>query len=541
MAEDAISMLRKGNPGFLFCTNDSKNDENHKGSSNDTEYTHLENGTPAIDQILSKAGFQGFHYCIFFCFGFFIFAEGFYLTLIPSTMIPFKEYYQVDDLLVCFITSFLFISFGVASLITPYFSSKLSRKTILTIAAIVHIPFGMALSSFQRLEIFMLSILVIGFSLGLSVPLLNNSLAEILPINNRAFALIFVWIFFVFAQLFYPISMTFLMPKLESSNLPDVFKLGTTVISILLILTLLLFEDSPRNLLIIQQYDQAFNILESLLKQKLSQRTKRVLIESSKSDVLNQNTKEPIENVEANLQENNNQNAMQDSQYESCPIENNGKSIIKQLTKIFDRDKYLVLTLITATLWCINAIIFYGPSLILTLTIQKIDNMDNPDEISESISRYSTDVFKTLYFYSTASLFCLLLSAVMAELTFFGRKNTLICSYAISTFISALIIIFPHSFKILIGILSLFASVGFNVIGSFSSELFSTDVRDSAIGFFFFCNRIGAVSSQFVFLVLFNIYYLLPYILLTFLTLAATLLSVLYPFDTLGKPLDTIH
>lgn len=541
MAEEAINMLRKGNTGFLFCGNDTKNGDDQKNNSNETEYTHLDNGTPAIDQILSKAGFQSFHYSIFFCFGFFIFAEGFYLTLIPSTMIPFKEYYQIDDLLVCFITSLLFISFGVASLITPYFSSKLSRKTILTIAAIVHIPFGMALASFQRLEVFMLSILVIGFALGLSVPLLNNSLAEILPINNRAFALIFVWIFFVFAQLFYPISMTFLMPKLESSNLPDVFKLGTTAISILLILTLLLFEDSPRNLLIIQQYDQAFNILESLLKQKLSRRTKRVLIESSKSDVLNKkNGMDPIENVEANLQESNH-NILHESQYDSCPTENTGKSIIKQLSKIFDREKYLALTLITATLWCINAIIFYGPSLILTLTIQKIDNMENPDEISESISRYSTDVFKTLYFYSTASLFCLLLSAVMAELTFFGRKNTLICSYAVSTVISALIIVFPQSFKILIGILSLFASVGFNVIGSFSSELFSTDVRDSAIGFFFFCNRIGAVSSQFVFLVLFNVYYLLPYILLSVLCLAATFLSILYPFDTLGKPLDTIH
>ncbi len=516
----------------------------------DCEETFIHNeksNLPIIDQIFSLVGFGSLQYACFFSFGFFLFAEGFYMSLIPSTMIVFKEFYDADDTTVCIVTSLLFISFAISAILSSVLSSKYSRKSILLITLILHIPFGIVLSSVNSLDVAILSMFMIGFGMGLAIPLLNNNLAEVLTINLRAFTMIFVWIFFVLAQLYYPLAMTFIMPNLEAKNLPTLLKLGTTVVSMLLVCGYIMFKDSPRNLLLIKDYDNAFKLLEENLGKPISKSTKHALIDSSISDVVKQdkNSSHNSDNSntsEAIHQEANEHNTNPANEDEELSSKNKtGKYIFKQVAKLFN-DSYLKISIITCILWFINANIFYGPSLILTLTIQKLTQMnEDPSITPENDKEIETqEVFKELYFYTTASLVCLLMSAVLAEINSFGRKKTLILSYTGATVVSIFILIFPESLKVLIVFLALFASIGFNVIGSFTAELFSTDVRDTALGLCFFFNRIGAVSSQFLFLKLFRIDILLPYVLLSILTFGAAVCSFLYPFDTLGRPLDMI-
>ena len=540
---------------------DKKQEEDIKIKINNlgNVFVHHENSKlPIIDQIYSQIGFGSLQYSSFFAFGFFLFAEGFYMSLIPSTMIVFKEFYDADDTTVCIVTSLLFVSFAIACIVASVLSSKFQRKSILLLTLILHIPFGIVISCTHSLDICILCLFMIGFGMGLAIPLLNNNLAEVLTINLRAFTMIFVWIFFVLAQLFYPLSMTFIMPNLEVQNLPTILKIGTTIVSMLLIAGFILFKDSPRSLLLIKDYDSAFKILEDSLGMQLSNKTKHALMDSSSSDVVGSlNTNLTQKNADAsnltdaniidlpaaNLVEENNQanvnNEAYDEDVHTKIIDN--KSLLKQARKLFN-PSYLKITIITGSLWFINANIFYGPSLILTLTIQKLAQMNEDPSFSPEASKEveNQEVFKELYFYTTAGLICLLLSAVLAEINIFGRKNTLIVSYSCATVVSILILIYPSSLKVLIVFLALFASIGFNVIGSFTSELYSTDVRDTALGMCFFFNRIGAVSSQFLFLKLFRIDMLLPYVILSILTFIASICSYLYPFDTLGRPLDMI-
>lgn len=508
------------------------------------EFSHVDNGIPIIEQIFSYKGFGRMQYSMFFSFGFYVFAEGFYVLLIPSTLIIFKKVHDIDDLTACVATSLLFISFGLACFFSSILSSKISRMKILLASSIIHIPLAIIFAWVESIESFMVLFVLIGLTLGVSMPILNNTYAEVLGINLRAFALIFVWIFFVFAQLYYPVSMSIFLPDLNPKEFSIIIKVGSCLVSVLLLISTYLYHDSPRNLLVQHDYEEAFKALEKVLGMPLSEKTKDCLKESTKTDVVNQSLCDKSDGsikTDGNVNNNNSDNSVisanDEARQDTINNEHKDKSIKRQLRKLFDKDIYLRLTILTASLWLINSFIFYGPSLILTLTIERVSEGQKLE--LESIDT-KNEIFTSLFFYSAASLLCILLSAFMAEVSFLGRKNTLIICYTCSSISAVFIVCFPEKFKILAGILSLFASVGFSVIGSFSSELFSTDVRDTAIGLFFFCNRAGAVASQFLFLYLFKVYYLLPYIILIILTFLASVCSYLYPFDTLGRPLDTI-
>lgn len=619
MNDENFNLIYKNNHSNQLNYNNSNLKSNYYKNAIEEKkselFTHSEESElPIIDQIFSYSGFGSLQYNCFFAFGFFLFGEGFYLLLIPSTMIVFKEYNLLNENQIATITSLLFVSFGLAAALTSILTSKFSRKILLLITVLIHVPAGILVSFVNNIHVFSTGLILIGFGMGLSIPILNNTLAEVLTINLRAFALIFVWIFFVMAQMFYPIIMTFVMPNLESNYFPVLLKIGTSFVSIFLISGYLLYKESPRNCLVLNDYDKAFKILEWNMNKRISIKTKLALIKSTKSNLiddtqilngasffdedgnlLNDNSfdvennanisynklvKESIENLRKteNLsnfktKKNNNNNTNYEDEIlsdnnndinnknttikkdeegnslasidEKVLIKNTktkNKKFFKLISKLFSSKEYARLTIITSILWFVNAIIMYGPSLILTLTIQKITKMNIGSELTEEDNKTAVnqEVFKELYFYATSSLICLLLSAILAEINLFGRKNTLIIAYFLGTIIAIAILIFPSVFKIWIILLSLFVSIGFNVIGSFSAELFSTDVRDTAIGFFFFANRIGAVCSQFIFLKLFMIDYLLPYVVLSGLTLIAAICSCLYPFDTLGRPLDMI-
>lgn len=475
---------------------------------------------PIIEQIFNKTGFSNLQIRNFFAFGFILFVEGFYLTLIPSTMIQLKNFYSIDDYFVCAMTSSLFLSVGLGNITSSVLSSKYSRSKVIGLSLSIYLPCCLILTNINNIQAFVTCFVASGFAIGLAVPVSNNTLAEVLPIKYRAFNLIIVWSFFVIAQMYFPVSMSLSIFYYEKVRYDYIIKGGSLICLILLSIAFLIHTESPRNLLITKQYDLAINLIEYNIGGKLSQDVIDILT-NSESSVMHANPKAE------------------------------SHSVAQQIKKLFQKD-YNFLTVITASLWCINAIIFYGPSLIFTMTIQKLSELydlkgidkitlfsNQPHSASLRMDIEQKIIFELL-FYSFSSLICLIISSMLAEIKFLGRKTTLIYSYSLAFIFGIMLLVNPENFKIMFVCLSFFATIGFNVSASYSLELFSTDIRDTAMGLFFTCNRVGAVASQFVFLSLFKIETMLPYYLLTAFTGLAAICSCLFPYDTLDKPLDII-
>lgn len=661
------------------------------------EYNNLSD-IPVIDQIFEKTGYGKLQIRVFFSFAFLIFSEGYHLLFFPSTMIVARKYFNINDNLICIINSLLFVSIGIGNILSSLLSSKLTRKNVLAITLAIYIPSSMIMALYKSLMFFAICFIINGFAIGISVPLVNNTLVEVLPIKYRGFLLIFVWCFFTMSQLIIAILMSVFMPNFETKQFYYVLMIGTFLTILLNIVSYFIYIESPRSLLIGRNYVNAIKLLEYNLGYKISMQTKQKLMQDYDDfDVLKKHQGNKIknidvnENVSKNSLDNNNSSKLNRSsllnhnnsaqnlknintslsksnlEVKTISIESSKKlypnSILKSkgdilinkdykhlascssdssefenscisstysdyelkekssphlFKKLFDKN-YRKITIITSILWFVNAVLFLGPSLIITLTMQeinknyKISNSNNynlnfakapiydiinyvADSNTSNNFKYDFDlnkcflqkdcvsndtsnvykeknyiknnkiiinknyinnnlsehyvlnenthfdsIIKSLFIVSISTFFCIIVSAILTELDILGRKNTLVCCYGLSAIFVSLILINSINFKIYFVIFNLFAAIGFNVCGSYSLELFSTDVRDTAIGFFFFFNRLGGVISQFVFLNLFRINFILPYYILLGYTIIAFVLCTQYPYDTGNKPLDYCH
>eukprot|EP00340_Litonotus_pictus_P011156 CAMPEP_0170536406 /NCGR_PEP_ID=MMETSP0209-20121228/102132_1 /TAXON_ID=665100 ORGANISM="Litonotus pictus, Strain P1" /NCGR_SAMPLE_ID=MMETSP0209 /ASSEMBLY_ACC=CAM_ASM_000301 /LENGTH=449 /DNA_ID=CAMNT_0010837769 /DNA_START=555 /DNA_END=1905 /DNA_ORIENTATION=+ len=444
----------------------------------------------------------------------------------------------------------------------------------------------------KMVEVFTAAYVLVGLSLGLVVPIMVNSMTEVTPIYLRAFTVTFVWIFFTLAQFMTPYLLSVFMPSLESENMSVVLTIGIIATCVAFTISIIIYQETPRHLLYVKRNEEAFEGLEKLLSKKLTEEAKQQLIISNdfnrKKDSMNEGQNEadhmnPIKEEnsiegsgsgsEAKQEESDNQKnesleqrEIKEAQEEIKPPmaksgldecidlvngnTNEGKNLNRspasdessKFSKLFS-DDYLKITIISSILWLINAMIFYGPSLILTVTIEKLSRIYNLREQATELDiakSANADVVNSLYYYALAAGISLSFSSCLAEVKFFGRRGSMICAYALGAVSGTFMIIFPNKFIIFFLVMSFFTTIGYNIMGSYTSELFSTDVRDTAMGFFFFTNRIGAVVSQFLFLQLFKINISIPYIILCLLSLIGSICSCLFPYDTLGKSLDVI-
>lgn len=530
---------------------------------------------PVIDQIHSYVGYGRVQFLQFFVSGFIFFSEGFFLTMIPSVIIPMKEYFKINDLVICIINMMMFIFLAIGNLLGSHLSGNLTRKNLFLVALLFKIPCSILILLSRSLEVFTASFVIIGLSLGLIVPVAMNNLTEIIPIYMRAFTITFVWCFFCLAQFLTPLLLSTFMPTLNHENLFTVISIGIIFSNVFMILSFILFQESPRHLLFEGKSDEAFSLLEKMMKLKLNEKTKEKLIKETNLIISETEKKISSNNNSNNIEEDINIcnidklidiNDHEKKNNELFPhtiinIENNendhfinagDKQDLKKASKNFSFDsnlkklfseKYKNITVITASLWFINSMIFYGPSLILTVTIEKLSRYYNLRQETNEMNiakNANSDVVNSLYYYALAALISLTFSAFISEIKYFGRRGSIIVTYFFGFVSGSFMIIIPNKFIVFYLGMSFFTTIGYNIMGSYTSELYSTDIRDSALGFFFFVNRVGALISQILFLQFFKMSLNIPYIILFLLSLLASLLSCSYPYDTLGRSLDSV-
>lgn len=555
---------------------------------------------PILDQMHTYTGYGKLQIKQFFCAGFIFFSEGFFLTLIPSCIIPIKEYFSIKDFQICVINILIFFSLALGNILIPQLTQRFTRRQIYIVAFLLKVPCCIILMSTRMVEVWAASYILIGLSLGLVVPLSMNIMAEFMPIKYRAFTITFVWIFFTLAQLMTPILLSIFMPNLEAGQMGNIFMVGSTITCLLMFISIIIYTETPRHLLFMHRNDEAFDILEIMINKQISNEDKLRLINEnnySKKEERQENYNDSDNNaidVKSNIEHishNNNKkdndiNNKLDINYETISASNihntsnqlnrednyndiimklsnnnNNNNINKEiqqqkdsydclsksnnestLDKLF-APKYFKISVISTILWSINAMIFYGPSLILTVTIDQISQYYNESlgtDNQQSLVNSKNEIVKSLFLYAIAAGFSLTLSACLTEIKFFGRRGSMIWAYFSGFIAGSFMLVFPDHFIYFFLLMSFFTTIGYNIMCSFTTELYSSDIRDTAMGFFFFMNRLCSVISQFVFLQLFHINFFIPYSILILLSLGGSICALMFPYDTYGKSLDII-
>ena len=415
--------------------------------------------------------------------------DGLYLTLVSNMFITIRELFHVNYFQLMITSSLIFISIALGALSIGIFLRYLTRRTLWLISTFNICIWHLVLSLSSNFTIFCISRFIISFLLGVSTPIIIVTCLEYLPIQNRGLIITSLNFGNCTGQIFTLIAMLYFMPNYEPFGYTKVLLLSWIIPLVTLILFYFCFEDSPRNLILNNKYEEAFDILERICGRSITEEEKRTIIKDTTEGV--------NKNIKANYSE------------------------------LFNL-KYLKNTIIFGLMCIVSGFLYYGPMLIINPTLEKLN-----------IFKSNYDIIILMISISVVANLGNFIGGILVEVKSLGRKNTIILFLVLSLVITGLICISLNAFIYLACLNGLCIIVILRVTQTFSNEFYPTKIRQIFYGLFLCCMRIGTIISQFSILVLFNMDIRYPYILTACVICFGFILSFMLPSDTYLKPLDS--
>jgi MFS family permease len=453
---------------------------------------------PLMDKLVEELGYTKPHYLIIIFTWLIFFIEGIHVTLISNMFIPIQKYFELQDFMMSLISSLLFLSVGLGSLLTMKTVLIGKRNSTIILYTLLIFVISLLMGIFKNFYLFITLRFILGVCLGAVRPLIFNLLCEYLPIKYRSFFMILSTSSFYLGAIFSNVVMLIIMPNLEPEKIFTVFFIISIPTLIIGIILFLMLEESPRYLIINNHEDEGFIILEKILQKEVSYEERKIIV--------------------FQLKEN-----------------DNNKNVENSFSGIFNY-KFRLVTIILIILWMINAYIVYGGSLALSLTLKYIEEL-NGGKKNLSVNENLQIIKKQILVY-VITLPGSLLAAVMTETKFFGRKMTIFSGFLLMGIFNTISVIDVKRFHIYNGISGFFNALSFCGCGTFSSEYYPTKIRDFAVAFLNFTARIAALSSQFIAVWLYKIHYLGMFYSVILVCIIATFITFILPYDTYRKPLD---
>jgi MFS family permease len=443
-----------------------------------------------MDKIFNKYGYGWITWKNFILSFLVLTLEGFHMTFFGNMIIPLRTYFNVEEKEMQLISSFFFIFVGIGSFATGYLTEKFHRMRIMYIGLAMIALCHFAMSFTSTVLVFTSLSMVIGMCMGIIVPISFNLMTEYLPIHYRSIMLTSVWFGYGIGQLYILLIMLFIMPNYEIKELPLTILLSSTLSIFCLLISLFWLRDSPRNLILIDEYEEAFHIVELLHGERLTESEKQLLIIQTKGS--------HIEHEDVSVSE------------------------------MFSAELKLT-SILLIFIWVIYAFVFYGPYLISSLTMH---------ELGQESSGTNRDIIIKQIIIGLLNLPTNALGGLFSEIPWLGRNKTTNISMLIAIVFNVLIYANSNNFEIHFGLYMAFNAIAFNVNTTYSCEIYPTRIRDIAIGFLFFLSKIGAGVSQFMYIWLHTLDLWAPYHVTTAFCALSVILIFFLPIETYGRPLD---
>lgn len=463
--------------------------------SSDTPVVYKYQTFSDIDDFFERVGYGKFQFTSILLSFFVISIEGIQLTLVSNMFIPMQHYYQMSNISMDFASALIFIGVGIGSALIGFFITAVTTRVVITKVVMAIMIIVLLGSSFiNNAGYYFFSRIVTGFCCGIQIPIVLNVLCEILPVKKRTFCLTSIWSSFGIGQCIPPIFMMIFMPNYEFDMIPIVFILIWFYTFGVGILFMAFFFDSPRNLYMTNRPIEGKKIVDEMALEIGE------VLPPTASKLLSKYYKRG-ENL-----------------------------LIKKITICYIfKSHYLLTSLILLFLWIVNAMLFYGPLFVYSLTMRKLGIAD------------SYFIILSLIVGGIVGVIILVGVAYFSETkeTGIGIKYLSLICYAIITLDSVFITVFPNQLYVWIAFLFFFVSAVSNAISTYTSSIYPTKMRDHALGFFYSITRVGGFASNFLFLYLFNVNPMLPYYVVLGLSAGSFVLTLFLKMDPSGKTLDS--
>jgi len=376
-----------------------------------------------------------------------------------------------------------------------FLSKNIKRFNLLFYGTSIVFVCNLLMSFSSSLVVYTILRCFIGFFLGVNIPLILCILTEYLPVHYRSFALSMIWTPFCLGTLYQLLVVYLVMPDLAADKTLDVLFYISFPSMITAIIYFMFLKDSPRNLIINDRTEEAFEILRNIGDAELTQEEKQKVVTEVK--------------------------------YGENKLYTEGSILSMFNPKLFTTTILLIL------IWAVNAFIYYCPMIIMSLTLKKIGLQG-----ATVIEKSNNDVIKDEVVINLISIIGYFVAGVLSEIKVLGRIYC-ICigffGFAISTFLS---FIYIMDFQFFLGLNSIFTTITLNVVCTYTFEIYPTKLRDTAGGFLYFFARLSGFCSQYFGIKLDQMNTFLPYYFTFTFSILGGVLSMLLPYETRGHHLD---
>jgi MFS family permease len=482
---DSISITSSN----LFESNLEKNSDDEEMIKN--EYLKNEPSIPLLDKFLEEKGYTLKTYKFIFIAFLMICIEGLHMSFFSSMLIPLQKYLLISEKSLGIISSLSFLGVGFGSLLSGLITQNFGRTRAINFFLFLNALSSLLCGVFNNYVIFAILRSVIGFSLGLIVPVTLSLLTECLPIKYRSLILTSIWLAFGIGGVYLLLLILFFMPNYEVNQVQSVLFLSSILPIISFIILILILEDSVRNYIITEKSDIAFQILEKDYGIKLTSENKKTI------------------------------------EYQLKHCSNSGDTG-NLFTNLF-RGQLLILTILLSLIWFIDSFVGYGTGIITSLTLKYLGVVE---------TEQNKQIIKNQIYINLISSIGNIMGGLLSELQHLGRNKTIIISFFISAVFLSIIPSFSKHYTLLFSITQFIWFIAMNVTTTYSCEVFPTSLRDKAIGFLFFMTRLGGFFSQYLFLIFNDLGIWVPYYISAALFFGLTFITFLMPIETYGRPLD---
>jgi putative MFS transporter len=400
------------------------------------------------------------------------------------------------------LSSSVFLGFFVGSFISGYLTNKFGRRNPTIIGTLIICGFTSCTVHTQYFYQLLIIRIAVGVGIGIVVPGATSLVTECIPTKLRSFVLNILWVLYPLGIIYICYISMFFIENSENLDWRRICFVNSYT-SIIMIFSSFALTESPRYLILKQQYDKAFLILNK--------------IGSSKGIYLTKEEKEYIIH--------NNEIKLRNEEMDSSTLKNKSDFNIKG----FFTKKYFTVSLLLAYLWFIASFISYGLLYILPKIFDNISKHDKMASLTHMIS-------------AMCILFpCPIFRGAISEIKFLGRKNAMIVGF-VGSMLTGFICILPNAnLSIFSGLLKFFINTSLGIVSVYTSEIYPTNLRSIALGFGNSLTRLGGILTPFICELIENIIPRAPFYMFVISSLTGAFACFLLPFETMGVSLDSIE
>jgi putative MFS transporter len=447
-----------------------------------------------------------YQYIVIFLLCLLFLAEGIELCALTLIMPVLQVEWNIDANFQGVLGTVLFIGFMIGSALSGLLIDKFGRKEALQYISLLQFIIGVSTTFMNNIYVFLVLRGIVGFFLGAVVPLIPTLSAELIPMDRRGKITVIINSLFSFGQFVGAVIGYFTLNSLSNGN----WRLMLLICSIPPIIvwygTWKYLKESPMFVILRGDFDDGIKILNEIGIINLGPSFKKF-------------TENEINNL-IKWKENKPQIKM---------------DYIESIKNLFNA-KYKKITILMWINWFCITYVFYGIVFILPFFLNARDNILNHNKVEK-------DGLSNLMLTALGESSSGILAYFLIDTHTFGRKNSLVLSHGMAMISNIIVTLTDlESGFVLMSFLTtsrFFSKMCYSVMYPFIAELYPTNLRILGIGMSSAFGRVASCIMPMVSIKLFysNIYS--PFITYFILSLCGVISTLMIPYDTRGKFLDT--